>query len=371
MLVGQLWGQGIVVENDFVTVTDGIVLDYHFTDSIVQLGGLYNVSLFYRLEKDKRWILCETVKRDVGERITVEGNKKVYWKILKDLPNGVEGEVALRVEGRRGRVGEMVFVEGGIFSMGCMNKEDCRDDEKPDRQVSVEDFYIGKYEVTFDEYDAFCNATGRGKARDWDWGRGELPVIDVSWYDAIEYCNWLSHKEGLDMCYQIDKETKDLNNNNKYDDLKWRVHCDFNKNGYRLPTEAEWEYAARGGQASKGYKWAGVGKEEDLFLFGNYFEGDTNHLYTAIVGSYKSNELGLYDMSGNVWEWCWDWFGPYALKEGLDIYRNIQGSVDGENRVLRSGSWLDKSSTLRVVNRRSSWPDNHFDCVGFRIARMP
>ncbi len=116
---------------------------------------------------------------------------------------------------------DMVVIEGGTFSMGSTDGEYY---EKPLHQVTLNSFSIGKYEVTFDEYDAFCNATGHTKPSDMFWGRGNHPVIEVSWKDAAAYCNWLSNKTG--------------------------------KN-YRLPTEAEWEYAARGGNKSKGYTYSG------------------------------------------------------------------------------------------------------------------
>jgi len=291
-----------------------------------------------------------------------------------------------RPEGKRvdKEIRGMVFVEGGEFLMGCTDEQggDCEENEKPVRKVFVDDFYMGKYEVTFEEYDAFCEATNRGKAHDWDWGRGKRPVIDVSWYDAVEYCNWLSEQEGLEPCYKIDKENEDPNNKNEKDDMKWTVQCDFTKNGYRLPTEAEWEYAARGGQVSEGYKWAGVGKEEELFLYGSYCEENCkfdwkdslrNDGYqgTAPVGNFRPNEFDLYDMSGNVWEWCWDWKGTYISDEGDPIYRDVVGPIYGSNRVLRGGSWFNLPAYLRVTYRGSSWPNFLSDYVGFRLVRNP
>jgi len=275
----------------------------------------------------------------------------------------------------------MVFIEGGEFLMGCTKEQrkNCQEDEQPVHKVLVDDFYMGKYEVTFAEYDAFCEATGRGKAND-DEGRGNRPVINVSWYDAVEYCNWLSEQEGLELCYKIDKENKDPNNKNEYDDVKWIVDCDFGKNGYRLPTEAEWEYAARGGSASEGNQWAGTGKEGKLFLYANYCDENCEFNWqdplrndgyqkTAPVGSFRPNELGLYDMSGNVWEWCWDWYDLYVSKKGVS--RDVFGATYGSNRVSRGGGWYSGAVYMRVSDRSYVYPSNRGFDRGFRLTRTP
>ena len=139
----------------------------------------------------------------------------------------------------------MVFVEGGTFDMGS----DQLEDEKPVHKVTLRSFMIGKYEVTFTEYDAYCQATGNSRPSDWNWGRGNRPVINVSWYDAVAYCNWRSQKEGLTSCYAI-------NGTN--------VTYNAGANGYRLPTEAEWECAARGGNKSRGYTYSGSVRQDKL-----------------------------------------------------------------------------------------------------------
>jgi len=141
---------------------------------------------------------------------------------------------------------EMVLVPGGTFEMGDVFNEG-HADEKPVHTVTVGSFYMSKYEVTFSEFDAFCEATDREKPGDSGWGRGLRPAINVSWYDAVEFCNWRSIHEGLKPCYKIDKTRKDSNNRGLIDTLAWIVECDFLAKGYRLPTEAEWEYAAREG----------------------------------------------------------------------------------------------------------------------------
>jgi len=266
----------------------------------------------------------------------------------------------------------MVLVEGGTFMMGCTSEQkDCEDDEKPVHKVELSSFYMGATEVSFEEYDAYCDAVGKENPDDEGWGRGKRPVINVSWYDVVEYCNWLSELEGLNACYSIDKGTKDPNNKNSDDDIKWTVVCDFGKNGYRLPTEAEWEYAARGGNKSKGYIYAGVSIEDSLHIYGNFDTDDDGYMYTSPIGIYRPNELGIYDMSGNVYEWCWDWYDSDIYKDSSQIYRSPKGSIYGSGRVLRGGSWFSNAVDLRVANRLNYWPIERSASIGFRLTRTP
>lgn len=245
--------------------------------------------------------------------------------------------------------------------MGCTSEQkDCYDNEKPVTRVTVDDFYMGKYAVTFDEYDAFCAATGREKPSDSGWGRGQRPVINVSWNDAAAYCNWLSEQQNLAKVYIISRD---------------QVTADWSANGYRLPTEAEWEYAARGGGKAVLF---GNGKnvvdpreinfdgsaayKKDYSVAGEY-RGKT-----VPVGSLNSpNALGLHDMSGNVWEWCWDWKTPYP--GGHE--NNYRGPASGSDRVQRGGSWNDYPQDVRVADRNFDTPDNRSYSVGFRLSRTP
>jgi len=183
------------------------------------------------------------------------------------------------------RLENFVFVEGGTFQMGS---NDGDSDEKPVHSVTVSSFYVGKFEVTQKEYQ---NVMGKNPS----YFKGENnPVENVTWYDAVKYCNKRSEKEGRTPSYNI-------NGNN--------VTCDFSANGYRLPTEAEWEYAARGGNKSQNYKYSGSNKIGDVAWY------DSNSgLRTHPVGQKAPNELGIYDMTGNVWEWCWDWYDGNYLK---------------------------------------------------------
>ncbi|WP_214079816.1 SUMF1/EgtB/PvdO family nonheme iron enzyme [Mesotoga sp.] len=256
---------------------------------------------------------------------------------------------------------EMVYVEGGTFTMGD-TWGDGDDDEKPTHKVTLTyDFYIGKYETTFDEYDAFCEATGREKPKDKGWGRGQRPVIYVSWHDAIAYCNWLSEKEGL---------PKANNGSGDFLGSDGKITTDPDKAvGYRLPTEAEWEYAARGGKYSKGYKYSGSNDGEEVAWFsGN--SGDR----TRDVGRLSANELGIFDMSGNVWELCNDWSSLYPSTSQIDPY--IYGPIHlgyGDYKyykVIRGGYWYSRDSEFSVATREEVYYslNGNYD-RGFRIAK--
>ncbi len=259
-----------------------------------------------------------------------------------------------------------VFVEGGTFQMGSVSGGS---DEQA-HQVTVSPFYMGKYEVKVGNFRKFVEATGyrteaeRGdgsyvltgsrweKQKDATWKnpyfeQGETsPIVCVSWNDAVAYCNWLSEKKGLEKVYTI---------------YGGSVNADFTRKGYRLPTEAEWEYAARGGKLSKGYTYAGSNDSGPVAWY-NGNSGRTTHA----VGTKAPNELGLYDMSGNVYEWCHDWYGRY----GSGAQTDPMGASSGSHRVIRGGSWLD-AEYCRSAFRSYYYPVDGIYLLGFRLARRP
>ncbi|MCB9274804.1 MAG: SUMF1/EgtB/PvdO family nonheme iron enzyme [Lewinellaceae bacterium] len=245
---------------------------------------------------------------------------------------------------------EMVFIRGGYFEMGD-NFGDGSDDEKPVHIVSLSDFFLGTHEVTFDEYDAFCDATGYHRPSDYQgWGRGRRPVINVCWDDAIEYCNWRSRQENLQEVYVINGV-----------EVVWRS----NANGYRLPSEAEWEYAARSQGKKEPLTATLDGGGNDAYA---NFSGDDGYPYTAPVGSFPANSIGLHDMSGNVSEWCWDWYdeGYYEKSENS---HDPRGPDSGSYHIIRGGSWEGFPTEGRCSNRSFDNREDYSSSLGFRLAR--
>ncbi|QKS44125.1 SUMF1/EgtB/PvdO family nonheme iron enzyme [Paenibacillus cellulosilyticus] len=253
------------------------------------------------------------------------------------------------------QAGQLILVKGGTFKDTKSNFYG--------HSIALPDYYIGQYEVTQREW---IEVMGGNPSQ--NKGSG-LPVEMVSWYDAIEYCNKRSVKEGLTPYYTIDKSKKDPNNTSEHDTVKWIVTINAEANGYRLPTEAEWEYAASGGQLSKSYTYSGSNAPDEVsWNWRNagtkYLSGDwnwplieSNHNTTKPIGGKKPNELGLYDMSGNIREWSWNWYG-----DGLD---NSSGAL----RVVKGGGWLGDVVSNEVSYRGKFEANGFGPDQGFRVSR--
>jgi formylglycine-generating enzyme required for sulfatase activity len=269
----------------------------------------------------------------------------------------------------------MVFVKGGTFQMGS---NDGSNDEKPVHSVKVSDFYINEFQVTQREWrevmgynPSFFKATKGflGIGRRTDEESNNLPIEQVSWYDVLVFCNKLSIKEGLIPVYSISNSTNPSNwgsvptsRNSTWD----AVTCNWNANGYRLPTEAEWEYAARGGNkfftlsGVEGYKYSGSNNIDEVAWY-----WDNSGKKTQPVGIKKPNELGIYDMSGNVLEWCWDYYGSYSSNSQT----NPKWANSGSIRVYRGGSWGRDAEGCRVADRNNYIPSYRDRHIGFRLLR--
>ena len=232
----------------------------------------------------------------------------------------------------------MLDIPGGIFDMGD-------DDEKPVRKVTLTAFKMAQTETTWWQYALYCRVKGITLPAAPSWGRlGDNPVVNVSWEDAVEYANWLSEREGLQKAI--------AGGDGKPYTIDLRA-------GYRLPTEAEWEYAAR---ADGNTPYAGSKVIDEVAWYSDNSGGRTRS-----VGGKAPNALGLYDMSGNVWEWTWDWYGKYPPEAQI----NPVGPGVGSYRVLRGGSWIINADDCRVSCRFINDPDDRYDGIGFRVALVP
>lgn len=254
---------------------------------------------------------------------------------------------------------DLVLVNGGAFVNTRSNFHG--------KGTRVADFYIGKHEVTQKEWSEVMGANP-------SQFKGEnSPVETVSWYDCVGYCNKRSLKEGLKPYYNIDKTRKDPQNQFTEDGVKWLVTINPEADGYRLPTEAEWEYAAGGGQASKSYTYSG-GDDIDKVAWYWQNSGDVklggfwssaavrgNHSTTKAVGRKDANELGIHDMSGNVREWCWD----------SQTYVDKNGPVEERvfYRVLKGGGWLGGDFCCASSYRGGDTASSRNEDTGFRVCR--
>lgn len=265
---------------------------------------------------------------------------------------------------------QMIFVSGSTFWKGDEFKVG-EADESPLHMVEVGSFLISGFEVTQEEYQAYCMA--KGINRNFEDVSRRLPVNHVSWYDAIEYCNWLSLQHGFSPAYSIDKRRKDIRNANLQDKLKWKISIHRKANGYRLPTESEWEFAAK--SRGEHHIWTGTREPKEVAQFANYrlaeFPSDSL-INVAPVGSLSSNSLGLFDMSGNVAEWCWDWYDEdYYSRWTNENVLSISdlGPKRGKFRVAKGGAWKDPIQQIRVSNRIPLRPDTRYETIGFRLVR--
>jgi formylglycine-generating enzyme required for sulfatase activity len=265
----------------------------------------------------------DDVKKVISKASKVEKNKNGYWEAYYQ-----DGIV-------------MVYIPPGEFMMGQTDEEkkwlidqigekDYNSyyvRETPLHQVYLDGYWMGKHEVTFAQYDRYCDENKRDRPKDEGWGRENRPVLNISWTEADAYCQWLSRQTGLQ---------------------------------FKLPTEAQWEKAARGNDQRK-YPWGSSEPGKDLANF------SVNVGKTTPVGSYPTvaSPYGLLDMAGNVWEWCGDWYEAGFYKNSPQ--KNPVGPESGSDRVIRGGSWDDDARSLRCADRDVSGPSGRNDFLGFRL----
>lgn len=222
---------------------------------------------------------------------------------------------------------EWIDIPAGSFVMGSLESEPERRSDETSHKVSVKAFKMSKYEITFEQYDAFCEATGRAKPDDGGWGRGKQPAINIQWDDAKAFAEWM---------------------------------------GCRLPTEAEWEYACRAGSAQL-FSMGNTLTTAQANFNGNFpSQGSEKGEYRkkpVPVGSFSPNAFGLFDMHGNVSEWCADWYAPYIAEET----NNPKGPAAGKHRVYRGGGWSSWGKVLRCASR--FFDPMRFDSIGFRLVK--
>ncbi|MBN2506648.1 MAG: SUMF1/EgtB/PvdO family nonheme iron enzyme [Verrucomicrobia bacterium] len=320
---------------------------------------------------------------------SVEGPWTNTWAGLNAVTVDAEGTIRVsvpmfyRVLGVAHQTNTVVLIPPGSFTMGnCMDPGEGWDDELPVHSVYVSAFYMDRYEVTKALWDEVKGWNG-GNGYSYDYaGSGKAanhPVHSINWYDAVKWCNARSQKEGFAPCYYTDAALTVI-----YKTGQVAPYVNWNANGYRLPTEAEWEKAARGGVAGHRFPWSDT--DTIQHSRGNYesvvhYSYDTSPTrgfhptfndgvepYSSPVGYFAANGYGLYDMAGNMWEWCWDWYSSsyYSSSPGTDP----RGPSTGSIRAFRGGAWNSSTRCCRVAERDCDAPPSggYLPC-GFRSVR--
>lgn len=295
----------------------------------------------------------------------------LFFTVMTSLSAPEKGARPKITEKRAGSI-TLVYIPAGSFRMGRDVKES---DHSPSRPVRItKGYWIGKYEITQKQYRDVTEDTPCAGSR---YGEGdELPVFNVSWYEAVEFCNALSLKHGLKPYYIISKDMPEPMNVSPFDEFRWRVTVDRDADGFRLPTEAEWEYACMGTKLSDFYwgdncSWEGSGAYAwHMFNAGqrSYSKGRfwwVKYHRVKKPGQKKCNAFGLYDMSGNVGEWCYDRYAgsyPQAERDDPEV-----DDIEFRYRVARGGSLLDAPRDLAGYKR---WPAGPFEKTGTNGIRV-
>ena len=323
--LGEMSGADYICVSTLTKSNTQFYLEAYLID--VETGEIFNPATQYGMLKDGTYAnlfqLCQNLAQELigNVDVSVSGSNS-YTTPFRGGNNSSGKQGASVITIQVGNVSfEMVKVEAGSFTMGCTSEQsDCYDDESPYHRVVISnDYYIGKFEVTQELWEAVMG-TNPSYFKGFD-----KPVESVSWNEAQEFCAELSRMTGR---------------------------------RFRLPTEAEWEYAARGGNKSTSAKFSGSSSVDNVA----WYDGNSSS-QTHPVGKLRPNELGIYDMSGNVWEWCQDWYGSYASNTQTDPHGPSSGSI----RVLRGGCWDYNARFCRVSYRNYCVPGDRLDSYGFRL----
>ncbi len=315
---------------------------------------------------------------DIGSGVQPGNNRHIVWNAGADWPGQFSEQIRFRVTANDAPPATgFAYIPGGTFQMG-----DSLDglSNAPVHTVTVSSFYMQRAEVTKAEWDAVTSwaqshgydltpAGGSGKGAD-------HPVHTVTWYECVKFANAMSEMEGLSPCYRV--------GGNVYRTGNSTPDVNYSASGYRLPTEAEWEYAARGGQSGKRFPWGDTIDHDranyranssaysyDVSPYTSYTYhpdwDDGGNPYTSPAGTFAANGYGLYDMAGNLWEWCGDWYSSSYY--GSSPSNNPTGPTSGAYRVFRGGSWGYNANSCRVAYRNGNGPVSSSNSIGFRLLR--
>jgi formylglycine-generating enzyme required for sulfatase activity len=344
-------------------------------------GGTCSVSLLVSNDNGATFnVPVKSVTGAVGNGVNSGTGKQIIWDAGTDWAGQFSNQIKIRVRAwdLTGTVGTFAPIPGGTYQMGNLIG-DSDIINAGTVTVTLSPYYMAVYHTTKEQWDSVRTwATSNGYT---DLAAGAAkaanhPVHTVQWYDVVKWANAASEREGLTPCYKVGGTVYRAGSDDS-------VTCNWSANGYRLPTEAEWEVAARGALVGKRFPWgdtisqsqanyAAVGEGPNavsydlsgyLNTFHPTFKVDPQP-YTSPVGSFAANGYGLYDMSGNLRQWCWDWFGnPY--EGGV----NPTGVASGNNRVLRGGRWSFGANDARIARREGEPPSFGFIHTGFHLAR--
>ena len=380
MPIGLLMAAAPVVSNVTASQRSGTKLvDIYYSVSDVD-GDAQNIQVQVSADGGLTYTIpCITLSGHVGAGIAPGTGKHIVWDAGADWDGQFVATTKVRVTAYDGSTPVpppgMAYIPAGPFQMGDSFNEGSTD-QLPLHNVQVDAFFMDRFEVS---KELWQSVQTWGAANGYNISGGSFaanghPVNLINWYDVAKWCNARSEKEGHTPCYYTDTAQTLVYRTGNVDITSEMVK--WNASGYRLPTEAEWEKAARGGIQSQRYPWGNTitGSQANYSGSGDPF--NTNNPQTTPIGYFNGNQVpagvdmangyGLYDMVGNVLEWCWDWYGNTYY--GVSQNTNPRGPILGTHRVLRGGAWNTQVSELRCANRGYNTP-SFTSYYGFRCAR--